>query len=218
MREDSTMRLRIVGLVVILVLGIVWLALAAAPPPKKVPTIAVLMLGSPPSAPDWQERSSFLQELRHLGWTVGQNMVVEYRWALRSDEHLDDLAVELVRLNVDVIVAFDTLATRAVKQATSTIPIVMVYVGDPVADGIVASLARPGGNVTGVGGLVPDLSGKLLELLKEAVPNVTRIAVLVNPGAGMTESILRDVGHVAQVLGIQLHVVEVGHPEAFAPA
>jgi putative tryptophan/tyrosine transport system substrate-binding protein len=208
-----------VGLIVTLALSILVVPLAAdARQARKVPKIGVLLLGSPPSAPDWKQRSLFLQELRTLGWTEGQNMMVEYRWAHGRFERLDDLAVELVRLNVDVIVVSDSLAIQAVKQATPTIPIVMLYVGDPVADGVVASLARPGGNVTGVGGLVPNLSGKLLELLQEAVPNVTRIAVLVNPGNPMTESILRDVERVAQVLSIQLHVLAVWHAQALKHA
>jgi len=218
MREDSTMQLRIVGLVVILVLGIVWLALAAAPPPKKVPTIGVLMIGSPPSAPDWKQRWPFLQELHHLGWMEGQNITVEYRWAEDHGDRLPALADEFVRLPVDVIVVGDTPAIRAVQQATTTIPIVVRSVGDPVTEGFVTSLAQPGGNITGVGGLVVELSGKLLELLTEAVPRGTQVAVLVHPADPAKESTIRDVESAARALDVQVHVVEAGNPAEFERA
>src|SRR5262249_46456497 len=139
---------RTVGLVVILVLGIVWLALAAAPPPKKVPTIGVLRPWFQPSEPDWQQRSVFLQELRTLGWREGENVTVEFRWAAGNAAHGADLAAELVGLNVDVIVVDNELLIRAVQHATTTIPIVMISIGDPVAAGFIADLARPGGNIT----------------------------------------------------------------------
>jgi ABC-type uncharacterized transport system substrate-binding protein len=142
---------------------------------KKVPRIGVLSIGSPPSSPDWKQGSVFLQELRTLGWIEGQNITVEYRWASGAADRLADLAAELVRLPVDVIVAPDTIAIPAAQHATTTIPIVMLSPVDPVAWGYVASLARPGGNITGVSGQVQELSGKLLELLKQAVPEVTPI-------------------------------------------
>jgi putative ABC transport system substrate-binding protein len=156
--------------------------------------------------------------MHELGWIEGQNITMEYRWAFERYDRLADLAAELVRLKVDVLVAFDTAALQAVRHATSTIPIVMLYVGDPVADGVITSLARPGGNVTGVSCLAPELSGKLLELLKEAVPDVTRMAVLVATGNPMTASIVTDVESAARVLGVQLHVVKVGHPQEFTSA
>jgi putative ABC transport system substrate-binding protein len=176
------------------------------------------MRGSPPSSPDWKQQWLFLQELRNLGWLEGQNLTVEYRWAQGRDEHLYDLAVELVRLPVEVIVARDTPAIRAAQQATPTIPIVILSVGDPVAEGFATSLAQPGGNITGVGGLVPELSGKLLELLKEAVPDVTQVAVLVHPANPRTESMVRDVESAAQVLGVQLQVLKVVAPGHFERA
>src|SRR5262245_32224525 len=185
-------------LVVILMLGIVWLALAAAPPPKKVPTIGVLMIGSPPSAPDWQQLWPFLQELHHLGWMEGQNITVEYRWAEDNVGRLPALADEFVHLPVDVIVVGDTPAIHAAQQATTTIPIVIRSIGDPVTAGFVTSLAQPGGNITGVGGLVVELSGKLLELLTEAVPRGTRVAVLVHPVNPAKESMIRDVESAAR--------------------
>jgi putative ABC transport system substrate-binding protein len=213
------MQVRPVGLIVLLTLSLSVIPLAAKTPQvKPMPKIGVLMLGPPPAAPDWKERSLFLQELRSLGWLEGQNVTVEYRWTQGGESQLYDLAVELVQLHVDVIVASATLAVQAVKRATSTIPIVMLYVDDPVADGVVTSLARPGGNVTGVGGFVSELSGKWLELLREAVPEVTHIAVLVQPKNPMTAFMVRDVESAARTLGVQLHVVEVWQPGGFERA
>ncbi len=204
------MQMRPVGLLVLLTLSLSVLPLAAkAPQVKPMPKIGVLMLGSPPAAPDWKERSLFLHELRRLGWLDGRNVTVEYRWAQGRERDLSDLAVELVQLHVDVIVASATSVVQAVKQATSTIPIVMLYADDPVADGIVAGLAQPGGNITGVGGFVSELSGKWLELLTEAVPEVTHIAVLVQPRNPMAAVMIQDIERVARRLGVQLHVVEV---------
>ena len=204
---------RAVGLLVLLTFLLFVIPLAAkAPQVRPMPKIGVLMLGSPPTSPDWKERVLFLQELRSLGWLEGRNVTVEYRWAQGGERQLYDLAVELVQLHVDVIVASATSAVQAVKQATSTIPIVMLYVDDPVAEGIIASLAQPGGNITGVGGFVSELSGKWLELLTEAVPEVTHIAVLVQPKNPMTAIMVRDVERVARTLGVQLHVVEGGSP------
>jgi putative ABC transport system substrate-binding protein len=213
------MQVRPVGLIVLLTFSLSVIPLAAkAPQVRPMPKIGVLMLGSPPTSPDWKERSLFLQELRSLGWLEGRNVTVEYRWVQGGEGRLYDVAVELVQLHVDVIVASATLAVQAVKRATSTIPIVMLYVDDPVAEGIVASLAQPGGNITGVGGFVSELSGKWLELLKEAVPEVTDIAVLVQPRNPMTAIMVQDVESVARTLGVQLHVVEVWQPGGFERA
>jgi putative ABC transport system substrate-binding protein len=214
------MQVRPVGLIVLLTLSLSVIPLAAkAPQVRPVPKIGVLMLGSPPASPDWKERSPFLQELHSLGWREGRNVTVEYRWAQGGDSRLFyDLAVELVQLHVDVIVASATSAVQAAKRATSTIPIVMLYVDDPVVEGIVASLAQPGGNITGVGGFVSELSGKWLELLKEAVPEVTHIAVLIQPMNPMTAFMVRDVESAARTLGVQLHVVEVWQSGGFERA
>src|SRR4029453_4394989 len=213
------MQVRPVGLIVLLTFSLSVLPLAAkAPQVRPMPKIGVLMLGSPPASPDWKERSLFLQELRSLGWLEGRNVTIEYRWAQEGESQFHDLAVELVQLHVDVIVASATFAVQAAKRATSTIPIVMLYVDDPVAEGIVASLAQPGGNITGVGGFISGLSGKWLELLKEAVPEVTHIAVLVHPRNPMTASMVRDVESAARSLGVQVHVVEVWQPEGFERA
>jgi putative ABC transport system substrate-binding protein len=169
---------RAIGRLVTLMLSLlVMLQAADAQPRGKVPRIGVLRIGSPPSELDWKQRSPFLQELYRLGWMEGQNITVEYRWAEGNVDRLPALADELVRLQVDVIVVGDTRAIHAAQQATTTIPIVVLSIGDPVTGGFATSLARPGGNITGVGGLFAELSGKLLELLTEAVPGVTRVEV-----------------------------------------
>jgi putative ABC transport system substrate-binding protein len=192
---------RTLGLLITLALSFLWSSLTvAALPPGKMPRIGVFALGSPPISPEWKARSPFFQELRTLGWLEGQNVVLEYRWADGQVSRLSPLAAELVRLPVDVIVVADTPAIRTAQQATTTILIVMVSVGDPVAMGFVADLARPGGNMTGVGGMVPELSGKLLELLKEAVPRVTRMAILVGSADPGTARMAREMERAAQAL------------------
>jgi putative tryptophan/tyrosine transport system substrate-binding protein len=205
----------LIGFLVTLVLGLLGTPLTAAGLPGKMPRVGVLEFGSPPASPEWKTRSLLLQELRTLGWLEGQNLVLEYRWAEGRDSRLYTLAAELVRLPVDVIVVSNTLAIRAAKQETTTIPIVMISVGDPVKNEFVADLARPGGNITGVGGMVPKLSGKLLELLKEAIPAVTRIAVLADLTVSATGQILEELEGAARALGVQLQVVAVYHPREF---
>jgi putative tryptophan/tyrosine transport system substrate-binding protein len=143
----------------------------------------------------------------------GQNLVIESRYAEGSPERLRDLAVELVQCKVDVIVAVAAAATRAAQHATRTIPIVMAGTSDPVGDGLVASLARPGGNTTGFSHLTVELPGKRLELLKEAVPQSMHIAVLANPAASGYESAMNNLTVAARALGLQLHGVELRSPD-----
>jgi putative ABC transport system substrate-binding protein len=151
---------RTLGLLITFVLSVLWSSLTeAAPSSGKVPRIGVLELGSPPVSPDWKARSLFFQELRTLGWREGQNIVVEFRWARGQASQLSPLAAELVQLPVDVIVVADMPAIRAAQHATTTIPIVMISVGDPEMAGFVAELARPGDNITGIGGMVSNLRG-----------------------------------------------------------
>ena len=164
-------------------------------------------------------REAFLQGLRDLGYIEGRNLVIEYRDAQGKPERFPALAAELVALNVDVILAGGgTLGALAAKQATTTLPIVFPGVGDPVADGLVASLARPGGNLTGLSGVSTELTGKLLELLTQAVPGVSRVAFLLKPDASpeRTMQIFRkEADAAAQALGVQLQVVEARGPEDF---
>src|SRR5262249_26394547 len=152
---------------------------AAAQRPGHVPRIAVLELSSPPSASEptpWHE--AFRHGLRERGWVEGHTIAIEWRWAEGSPERFAALVAEGLRLQVEVLVVPNSRAAMIAKQATSTIPIVVVTAGGLVENGLVASLARPGGNVTGLASLTPQLALKHLELLKEAVPGVTRVAVL----------------------------------------
>jgi putative ABC transport system substrate-binding protein len=147
--------------------------------------------------------------LRDLGYVEGRNIVIEYRWAEGKYERLPVLAAELVHLNVDVLVAAGTPGISAAKQATPTIPIVMAGSGDAVATGLVASLARPGGNVTGLTDAVPELMAKWLELLKEAVPRIERVAVLLNPDNPTAAPDRRTMEATARSLNVELHSVEL---------
>ena len=176
--------------------------------PERIARIGFLSfdLAGNPRAPE-----SFLQGLRDLGYVEGRNVVIESRNANGKTERLPALAAELVALNVDVIVAPSLLAALAARQATSTIPILFAGVIDPVTDGLVASLARPGGNATGLSNITGELVGKRLELLKEAVPGVSRVAVLWQPGGGreLTDNdMLKRAEVAARALGVQLQFVE----------
>ena len=156
---------------------LITVSLAQAQQAKKIPRIGYL--AADPQAPT---REAFRQGLRDLGYVEGQNILIEWRYAEDKIDRFPELAAELVRLKVDVIVAANAAAVGALKQATTTIPIVVAtYGGDLVADGIVASFARPGGNITGVTPLDPELSGKQLELLKETLPKLSRLAVMWKP-------------------------------------
>jgi putative ABC transport system substrate-binding protein len=156
---------------------------------------------------------AFHQGLRELGWIPGGNVTIEYRWAEEKYDRLPELATELVRLNVDVILAATLLAALPTKRATNTIPIVFVGLGDPVSAGLLGGLARPGGNVTGLSGLALELSSKRLELLKEIVPGLSRIAVLANPSHPMAAAIIRETQTAARTLAVRLRLFEVREPE-----
>ena len=163
-------------------------------------------------------RDAFLQGLRDLGYVEGRNVVIEYRDAEGKLERFPALAAELVALKVDVIVAPTTPATVAAKQATKTIPIVFAVVSDPVTSGLVTSLARPGGNVTGLSVLEPELVGKRLELLKQVVPGVSRVAVLWHPGAvgeRTEKDVLKEAEAAARAMGVPLQFVEARGPADF---
>ena len=166
--------------------------------------------------PNWQ---AWVTGLRERGYVPGQDLVIECRWDGGRYERAPALAAELVSLKVDLIVATSYPRVRAAKEATSTISIVMVYVAEPVTGGLVASLARPGGNVTGVSYTAgPEIVGKHLELLKEAVPKLSRVAVLLDPANPATAVFLREAQAAARALGLTLHSYEVRAPEEFAGA
>ena len=212
------MRRTTVGCLLLLVLCVASTA-SGLQPTKKVPTLGILLPGSPPTRPDWKQGWVFMQELRHLGWRENENLTVEYRWASWQFYRGDDLATELVRLHVDVILVEGLPLIRAVQRATTTLPIVMMAADNPETEGFIASLARPGGNITGVDASIGKaLSAKRLELLKEAVPAVTRIAVLVHPTVVATGEILEELKEVARAVGVQLHILAVYQPREFAGA
>jgi putative tryptophan/tyrosine transport system substrate-binding protein len=146
----------------------------------------------------------FPDALRELGWIEGKNVAFERRYAENRPERLPELAAELVRLNVDVIVAIGTLAPLAAKQATTNIPIVMAAAGDPVGTGLVLSLARPGGNVTGMSLMAPDLGGKRLELLKEMLPRLSRVVVLWNAANPYSALVFKETQAAGRALGIEV--------------
>ena len=159
---------------------------------------------------------AFLRALRELGWIEGQNVVIEYRWAEGDLERLPGLAQDLVRRNVDVIVAPAASAALAAKHATSAIPIVMIFPNDPVGQGLVSNLRRPGGNVTGTTNIsISDMLGKRLQILKEAVPNATRVAIVYDPTERAFLPPMKSLEAAARSLGIQLQYVEVRGPEDF---
>jgi putative ABC transport system substrate-binding protein len=216
MDEETTMRRHSLGLVILLALGLLCVLLAASPRTGKGPRIGYLGSASSATAPDLV--AAFRQGLHDLGYVEGQNITIEYRWADGQVERLPALAAELVRLPVDVIVTAGPLGTRAAKDTTRTIPIVMARDFDPVADGFVASLGRPGGNITGVTALARELSGKRLELLKDMVPGLARVAVLWNPLEVSAARQLRDTEEAARVLGLQVHALEVRGPDDFEGA
>jgi putative ABC transport system substrate-binding protein len=208
------MWLRAVGCLVTLILSLLATPLTAeAQQLAQVPRIGVLSASSSAAEASSYSLEAFRQGLRDLGYVEGQNIAVEYRFAEWQEARLAALAAELVRLPVDVLVTRATPAARAARQATSTIPIVFTNVNDPVGQGLVASLARPGGNVTGLSTLSSELSGKLLELLQEAVPGLRRVAVLWNAANRGIALQFRETQDAARVLGLELHSLEVRDPD-----
>lgn len=167
------------------------------------------------SAPPAAEIEAFRQGLRELGYVEGKNLDILFRWAEGRDERLPSLVAELIQLNVDLIVSSAPAATRAVKEATTTIPVVMVTVADPVAFGFVRSLARPGGNITGFSFLHPELSGKRLALLKEMIPKLSRVAVLWNADNPYKAIDMKEVEVAAEVSGVMLLSLAVRGVEGF---
>jgi putative ABC transport system substrate-binding protein len=162
--------------------------------------------------------NAFVQRLRELGWLEGLNIVIEYRWAEGRFERLAGFAAEFVRQKVDIIVAEGTVAVVAAKQTTATIPIVFPVAGDPIGNKLVASLARPGGNVTGLSIQATDLASKRLELFREIVPNLTRLAIMANVGSPNTVLEVSEVQATGRTLGLEATAVEVRRAEDIAPA
>jgi putative ABC transport system substrate-binding protein len=189
-----------------------WPLSVNAQSPAKIPRIGLMVTGSLESPEARVQLDAFRQGLRQLGYTEGRNIVIEYRGADGRIERFPNLAAELVRLEVDLIFAANTSAALAARQATTTIPIVAAVMGDPVEDGLVASLAQPGGNVTGLTFLAPELTAKRMQLLKDALPNVSRVAALWHPGAygeRTMDDMLKATEAAARTLGVHLQLIEV---------
>jgi putative ABC transport system substrate-binding protein len=185
--------------------------------PARAPARVGFLTPSPRSTFESGERlvnrEAFIGRLRELGWLEGQNFVMESRYAEGTYHRLQVLATELVNVPVDVIFANSAPAALAAKHATSSIPIVFETLGEPITAGLVSSLARPERNLTGISGLGPELSGKRLELLRELVPGLRRVAVLVNPGNVMTVPTVRETHKAAAILGLRIETIEVRDPE-----
>jgi len=190
--------------------------LADAQQPNKVPVVGFLAASS--AALAQSNIDAFRQGLRDSGYIEGKNILIEYRYTEGQGKRQSDYAAEFVRLKVDVIVTGSTVAVRAAKQLSGTIPIVMAGAGDPVSTGLISSLARPGGNVTGLSALGPELSTKQLELLKEAFPQVSQVLFLFNGANSSTVTALKQTEVAASALGIQLKPSDVRHATDIEPA
>src|SRR6266568_5608841 len=182
----------------------------------RLPVIGFLGAGAPSSTSQWL--AAFSSRLHQLGWIENRNVAIEYRWAEGRTERFTELAAEFARLKVDLIVASTTPAVIAAKQATSVIPIVVATANDPVGTGLVASLARPGGNVTGLSNQLPDTSPKRLELLREVVPGLRRLAILANAGNPGAMVDMREFEATARMLGLEAPILEIRRAEDIAPA
>jgi putative ABC transport system substrate-binding protein len=192
-----------------------WPLAARAQQTGKVPTIGFLVAGTPSSHGPWF--AVLVKRLRELGWIEGANLVIEYRWAEGHKERYAEIATELARLKVDVIVTTGP-AVPAAKQATSVIPIVFALAGDPVGTGLVASLARPGGNVTGLSIQQTDIAGKRLEILREVVPGLRRLAIMGNIGFPDAVLEMKEIQSTAKMLGVEVATLEIRRAEDIAPA
>jgi putative ABC transport system substrate-binding protein len=190
--------------------------LAVAQEAGKLARVGFLTAFSPSDVPFWRE--GLRQGLRELGYTEGQNIIIEYRYAEGRPERLPSLASELARLKMDVIVAETTPASLALKQATTTIPIVMGIVADPMESGLVASLARPEGNITGLSLQLPDVTAKRLQLLREITPKVARVGILWNPDSPITPPQFKAAEAAARALRIRLESLAVQGPDDFERA
>jgi putative ABC transport system substrate-binding protein len=193
-----------------------WRLAARAAQPGRLPTIGFLGPNTRSAGSEWIV--SLVQRLRELGWIDGRNIVMEYRWGEGREERFAEFAAEFVRLKVDVIVTSGTPAVMASKQATSVIPIVFATAGDPVGNNLVDSMARPGGNVTGLATLAADLAGMRLEHLREIVPGLRCLAIMGNIGNPFTVEELIEVRTAAGALGLEVVTLEIRHSQDIAPA
>jgi putative tryptophan/tyrosine transport system substrate-binding protein len=193
-----------------------WPLAARAQQPAKLPIIGFYSLGSAAAMNNWV--AAFVQRLRELGWIEGRTVAIEYRWAEGRSERLAEIAAEFVRLKVDVIVTHSAAPVVAAKRATSVIPIVFAAAADPLGTGLVESLALPGRNVTGLSVQTTDLAAKRLELLREVVPSLRRVAILANAGNPAAELEVREVQTAARTLGLEATTSEIRRAEEIGPA
>jgi ABC-type uncharacterized transport system substrate-binding protein len=193
-----------------------WPLAARAQQAGKLPTIGYLGSGTPLTDSQWV--AAFVQRLRELGWVDGRNVAIEVRWAEGRSERFAEIAAEFVRLKVDVILTHNTPPVLAAKQATSVIPIVFASAGDPVGTGLVASLARPGGNVTGLSSQASDTSAKRLELLREVVPNLRGLAIMGNVGNPLSVLEMDEVQAGARTLGLEVATLDIRRADDIGPA
>jgi len=190
--------------------------LAARAQQEKLPTIG--FLGTATLSTMNSRVAALVQRMRELGWIDGRNVAIEYRWAEGRSERFTEIATEFVRLKVDVIVTQGTLPTLAAKKATAIIPIVSAVMGDPVGNDLVANLARPGGNITGLSIQTPDIAGKRLELLREIVPGLRRVAFMGNIDNPIVPQELREVQVAAGTLGLEIVTVQIRRTQDIVPA
>ena len=190
--------------------------LAARARQSAMPVIGLMGAGS--AAAQSHLTSAFLQRLRELGWTEGRELRIEYRWAEGRPQRFAEIAAEFVRLKVDLILTHNTPPTLAAKQATSVIPIVFATAGDPVGTGIVASLARPGGNITGLSGQAADTAGKRVELLRELIPDLRHLAILADVDSPFTTRDVDETQGAARTLGLEATAFEIRRREDIAAA
>ncbi len=203
------MRLRTIGLIAAFVLGLLVGPLPAGAQPGKMHRIGFLSVFSDSHSGSMRWQEAFRQGLRNHGWVEGKNISIEHRWMAGKRKRLPELADQLIRLNVEVVVVHGGASARAVQRLSKTMPIVMAETSDAVGRGVVQSLARPGGNITGLTSSNAELSEKRLELLKTIVPNLSRVAVLWTPKSPASKHAWQQTQLPAQQLGIQLHSMEV---------
>jgi putative tryptophan/tyrosine transport system substrate-binding protein len=196
--------------------AVAWPLAARAQQAGKPPTIGFLGAATPSVANPWV--AAFVGRLRELGWIEGRNLTIEYRWAEGSGDRAAEFAAEFVRLKVDVIVTYANPMVVATKQATSVIPIVFAAAADPLGTGLVAGLARPGGNVTGLSVQQTDLAGKHLELLRDLIPGLRRLTIMTNPGNSAAVLEMREVQAAARTIGLEAATLEIRRAENIVPA
>jgi putative tryptophan/tyrosine transport system substrate-binding protein len=195
---------------------VAWPLAARAQQSAKLPTIGFMGSGTATTQRQWT--AAFVRRLGELGWVEGRTIAIEYRWAEGRSERFAEIAAEFARLKVDVILTHNTPPVLAAKQATSTIPIVFATAGDPIGTGVVTSLARPGGNVTGLSSQQPDTASKRLELLREIIPSLHQLAILADAGNPYTALDVGEIKRAASTLGLEVSTFDIRQAKDIGPA